>query len=385
MGTHIRESLLRVILKFIRAKDHRQPDFKRLGTQSIKRILVISCTAIGDTLFSTPAFRSLRLTYPNAHISLLLNKNYIQLFSNNPDINEIISYAGGYKNFFQLALKLRRNEFDIALVLHGNEPQATPLAYLSGADFRFKIPNDNQFSFLLTNTQPKKTWADFPHCLDQRLAIAALAGGSSTSRKMTIIIDDKTINAFKARLNEKITSSKSLLIGFQVGASTTSRRWAADRFVELGKRLLLIYPEALIVITGSPAERTLAEKICGAVNSPRIWNSAGELPLIELPALMKNLDVLVTGDTGPMHMAIATETPIVGLFAVSNWQDSGPVDDLHNHRIIQKWRTCTPCLDKRCAYAEPLCMENISVGEVEAAVMSSLGEVFKINSDKNNF
>src|ERR1035437_2528532 len=148
MGTHIRESLLRTALRFVHARDKRQPDPARLGTDAIASILAISSTAIGDTLLSTPALRSLRLAYPQARISLLLNHNYVPLFANNPDIDEIIPYVGGYRRFFRLVGELRQRRFDLALILHGNEPQATPLAYLSGADFRFKLPNDNDFSFL---------------------------------------------------------------------------------------------------------------------------------------------------------------------------------------------------------------------------------------------
>ena len=162
------------------------------------------------------------------------------------------------------------------------------------------------------------------------------------------------------------------MIGFQAGASTVSRRWAAGRFVELGQRLLAACPDAWIVLTGAPGERDLAEGIRRGIALPRVWNAAGELPLVELPALMQRANVLLTGDTGPMHMALAVGTPVVALFAVSDWRRSGPSYDLHKHVVVQKWRTCDPCLSKRCPYAEPLCMANISVDEVERAVNGRL-------------
>lgn len=372
MGLHIRKSLLQGALRLIHAADLRQPDPARLGTSAIKRILAISCTAIGDTLLSTPALRSLRLAYPNAQISLLLNRNYVTLFANNPDVDEIIPYAGGYRRFFRLAWSLNRRRFDLSLVFHGNEPQATPLAYLSGADFRFKLPNDNDFRFLLSNAEPVRRWSDFAHGIDQRLAVAALAGGAPTDRSMTLM----TTSAATARLNERIAACgippNARLIGFQAGASTVSRRWSADRFIELGKRLLACQPEAWIVLTGAANERPLAEKIAAGIGNPRVWIAAGEPSLAELPALMQRLEVLLTGDTGPMHMAIAVGTPVVALFAVSDWRRSGPASDLKKHVVIQKWITCDPCLSKRCPYAEPLCMANITVDEVERAIVGRL-------------
>lgn len=372
MGLHIRKRLLHGVLRAIHAADRRRPDPAQLGSASIRRILAISCTAIGDTLLSTPALRSLRLAYPGAKISLLLNQSYVPLFANNPDVDEIIPYAGGYRHFLRLAWSLNRRRFDLALVLHGNEPQATPLAYLSGAAFRFKLPNDNDFRFLLSNAEPVRRWRDFAHGIDQRLAVAALAGGAPTDRSMTLAATP----AATARLNERMAARgippDARLIGFQAGASTVSRRWSGDRFIELGKRLLASQPDAWIVLTGAASERPLAEKIAAGIDHPQVWIAAGEPSLAELPALMQRLALLLTGDTGPMHMAIAVGTPVVALFAVSDWRRSGPASDLQKHVVIQKWVTCDPCLSKRCPYAEPLCMANISVDEVEQAIVGRL-------------
>lgn len=374
MGTHIRESLLRGGLRLLHAFDRRTPDPTRLGTDSIQRILAVSSTAIGDTLLSTPALRSLRLAYPQAKISLLLNQRYTALFENNPDIDEIIPYAGGYRRFFRLAWKLRQQRFDVVVILHGNEPQATPLAYLSGADFRFKLPNNNSFRFLLSNTDATQGWDDFTHGIDQRLATAALAGGAPTDHQMTLPVSADADAAFKDRLSVKGIAPETRLVGFQAGASTLSRRWSADNFVALAKRLLARDPALRIVLTGSPDERPLAEKIGSQLPPESVWNAAGELPLIELPALMQRLALLVTGDTGPMHLAVAVGTPVIALFAVSDWQRSGPPMDApsRRHFVIQKWKTCDPCLSKRCPYAEPICIANISVAEVESAVIASL-------------
>lgn len=369
---HLRETLLRGALRLIRALDHRHPDGARLGTSSIRRILAISCTAIGDTLLSTPALRSLRLAYPHAKITLLLNRNHVALFANNPDIDEVLPYAGGYRRFFRLAWTLHRRHFDVALVLHGNEPQATPLAYLSGADYRFKLPNDNRFRFLLSNAEPVQRWSDFGHGIEQRLAVARLAGGAATDRSMTLLSTPGAASRLHERLAARGIAPGTRLVGFQAGASTLSRRWSAKRFIELGKRLLATQADAWIVLTGSANERPLAEKIAAGIGHTRVWNAAGEPSLAELPALMQSLQLLLTGDTGPMHMAIAVGTPVLALFAVSDWRRSGPASDFDKHVVIQKWRTCDPCLSKRCPYAEPLCMENISVDEVEQAILDRL-------------
>ncbi len=368
MRLRVRENLLHLLFAALRLCDCRRPDPAELGTAAIARILAVSNTAIGDTLLSTPGLRSLRLAYPSAHISLLLNGAYTELFAGNPDVDEIIPSRGGWRGFWRLALRLRRHRFDLACIFHGNEPQTTPLCYLSGARFIFKLPNSNRFRYLLTNREPLTTWQEFGHGIDQRLAVAALAGGKPTDRRMTLEVGEEPRMEVALRLEECGIGIGTTVIGFQPGASTRSRRWAPSRFIELGRRLLAERADLRIVVTGSPAEKELAEGIASGIGDARAAVTAGDLPLRLLPALIERCALLVTGDTGPMHMAVAVGTPVVALFAVADWRRSGPGYDLDRHVVIQRGRTCEPCYSKNCPYPEPVCMEQIGVDDVERAI-----------------
>ncbi|SRR6266581_249093 len=372
MAFRLRESLLYGGLRLAKVLDRRRPDATQLGSAAIGHILVVSSTAIGDTLLSTPALRSLRLAYPAARISLLINVAYEELFRDHPRVDELIPYHGGYRRFLRLVRQLRARRFDLACILHGNEPQATPLAYLSGARFIFKLPNTSRFRFLLTNAEPVLGWDDFAHGIDQRLAVAGLGGGAATDRRMELPIADAARREVAALAARQGIVAGTPLLALQAGASTRSRRWAPSRHAALARRLLAERPDLHIVLTGSPTERALTESIAAAVASTRLWNAAGELPLRLLPALVERCAVMVSGDTGPMHMAVAAGTPVVALFAVSDWRRSGPAYDLERHIVIQKWRTCEPCLSKNCPYDEPICMENTSVDEVYGALRTLL-------------
>ena len=364
------DGILYLLVKVIKVFDKRDTDLKYFDPEKVKNILIVSSTAIGDTLLSTPAIRAIRERYPDTKIIAHFNIKNMELFENNPHIDGIIPYYGGYKRFFKTVREFRRNRFDVALILHGNEPQATPMAYLSGADFIVKLPNSSDYNFLLSNREPIVRWDDMGHGIEQRLKVAALIGCSNKDKRMVLPVDRDDEDAVSGFLKSEGIKDDDILIGFQVGASTVSRMWFAERFVELGKRLITAYPTTKIVITGSPDEKKHCEQIDREIGG-RVIVSAGKLPLRQIPALVKRFKVLVTGDTGIMHVAIAVGTPVVALYAVADWRRTGPYYDLERHRVIQKWKTCDPCISKKCEYQK--CMENISVDEAYNAVNDIVG------------
>jgi len=365
------EKTLLLWLKARSSVDRRKRGLKDFSPGSVKNILVVSSTAIGDTLLSTPAIRAVRKKYPHAQIIALFNRENIELFSNNPNIDGALPYYGGYKRFNATVKALEKYAFDLALIFHGNEPQATPMCYLAGARFIMKLPNNSVYNFLLSNREPVITWAEMGHGILGRLKTAELAGCAPDGFEMELVTELADEEKALEFLRERGVSDDTLLIGFQPGASTVSRQWFPERFMRLGKDLLDGHPGARIVITGSLGEARLAKKIADGIGSDAIV-AAGELPLRQVPPLLKRLGVFVTGDTGPMHIAITVGTPVVALYAVADSEKTGPLFDKHRHRIIQKTRTCEPCVSKKCEYQK--CMEAISVEEVEEAVNEVLDE-----------
>jgi len=365
MRTNPIDVALFLILKLLKFFDVRQTNLKYFDAEKVKNILVISSTAIGDTLLSTPAIRAVRERYPKAKIIAHFNIKNMALFENNPHIDSIIPYYGRYKRFFRTIAKLRKHRFDLALIFHGNEPQATPMAYLSGAKFIVKIPNISEYGFLLSNRNQAFEWEDFTHGVEQRLKAAELAGCKISDKRMVLPLTENGEAAAGDFLEISGIGDSDIVIGFQTGASTLSRMWFPDRFAELGRRLITSYPELKIVLTGSPQEYEYCKKIACAIGERAIV-SAGRISLKYMPALIKRFRTLVTGDTGIMHIAVAVGTPVTALFAVADPMKSGPYYDLDKHTAIKKDRTCDPCVSKKCKYQK--CMENISVDEVFDAV-----------------
>ncbi|MBF0456386.1 MAG: glycosyltransferase family 9 protein [Nitrospirae bacterium] len=366
------DGLLYLSMKLLRHFDKRdgsESSFSPGSASSVRKILVISSTALGDTLMSTPAIKAVRTRYPEAHITACFNIKHAELFAGNPHIDAVIPYYGGYSRFLRTAQALRRTNPDLALIFHGNEPQATPLAYLSGARFIFKIPISRQYGFLLSN---KSNGFDDPwshHAIDVRLKTASFAHCSEGDRSMVLTADEKDITYIKAALSAHGLSGSNPIIGFQPGAAQLYKAWPKGHFIELGRRLLSLYPEAGIVITGSKGEVRLCGDIAAAIGRGAA-SLAGALSLKQLAALVKCLSVLVTNDTGTMHIAIALGTRTVSLFCPSNYKGTGAATEPHLHRIIGALRPCSPCVTKKCK--TPHCMDAISVEEVLPAVTGSV-------------
>ena len=366
MRLRIREPILYWLLRLLKHFDRRDTTVAAFDPDGVRSILLVSSTALGDAVLSTAAMVAIRQRYPNAHIAALIHHAYVRLFRNHPALDDVVTYHGGYHSFLGTARILRQGNFDLALILHGNEPQATPLAYLSGARFIFKLPNTSRFRFLLSNTEPVLGWKDFGHGIEQRLAVAALAGAATEGARMSL----PRPAAAERLVTDWLAASglaDGLLVGFQSGASSRSRMWPEEHFVDLARRLATRFPHIRFVLTGSPDEAERCRRIAAAIgNAARV--AAGALPVEALPELVARLKLMVSGDTGTLHVAVAMNVPTIGLFAVSHPAVSGAAYDPERHVEIH------------CPYEKTVTskssdqegMRRIDVASVEDAVTRQL-------------
>ncbi|WP_033915713.1 glycosyltransferase family 9 protein [Campylobacter sputorum] len=322
-----------------------------------KTVCFFSNTAIGDTLFNTAVFRIFKENFPNVKTIVLLNPNNYKLFKNSPYIDEIILYAGRWKNFFSTVKILKNKNIDIVFILHSNEPQATPLAVLSNAKYIYKLHNDkNEFNNFHSN-KPSKLIVD-DYIVKFRLKILEFIGIKSSDTRMELFLDSKDYDEVD-RVFKKQNDIK--YIGFQMGASTVSRQWFLQRWIELAN-MFLKDKNFVIVLTGSLNEKKLTNELASHLNSNRILNFAGVFSIRGAAALIDRLDLLITPDTGPLHIAAALKTPTLALFVVAQPYASNPNFDKDIHKFIKKEKTCNPCVGKNCKYQK--CMLQISAKEV---------------------
>lgn len=334
----------------------KKPYEKQLKISAIKEILVMSNTAIGDTLFSTPAIRLIKENYPNKKVIVLLNPKNNLLFDNNPNIDKVILYSGKWRHFLRTLFELRRLNIDLALIMHSNEPQATPLAYCAGIKCIIKVPNDeNEFNFLHLNPSTKPNRNE--HFINRRLMQLEYIDIFDKSYRMDIFQKAEWKKSIKGILKEDTVN-----IGFQIGASTLSRMWFVEKWIELSRLVLNHNKNWNIFLTGDKTDKSSSSLISSKLNDDRVIDITGKFDLGAASALIEKLDLLVTPDTGPLHIAAAMNTPTIAISVAGRAIESNPRSKDIKHIFIQKKITCEPCVDKKCEYQK--CMLQISSKEV---------------------
>ena len=266
-------------------------------------------------------------------------------------------YDGKKGGFLRALSRLKKIKPDAVFILHSNEPEATPLAVLSGAKYVFKLPNaGSKFSPFHSNAP--EPYGDERYVVLNRLEQLKFVGIESRDTRLNLYLRDEDF----AHVDEMLKGyGAHKFIGFQMGASTVSRQWFLQRWQELAE-IILEQTNAVVVLTGSPAERAMTAQLDEELKSSRVINAAGKFSLREAAALIARLDLLVTPDTGPLHVAAALKTPTIGLFAVASPVNSNPDFDENIHKFIKKPRTCSPCVGKNCKFQE--CMLQIEAREV---------------------
>jgi ADP-heptose:LPS heptosyltransferase len=368
MRLRIRENLLILALRLLhgctqaaRADDGMAP----------RRILAISTTALGDTVWTSVGLASLRTGNPDAEIALLAAKPMLPLVEGRVEADRFFMFHGKFKKFFRTALELRRYAPDTVCIFHGNDPQACALAGFSGASRIYRLPNDRtRFRFLLANQMPVVSMKDLGHAVEWRLRVAALAGGLPVPPRIRIPVTPGELEEARDLLATFGVPREAIIVGFQPGASSHARQWPPARFAELAAALQRERPNICIVVNSAPSEGAVVGMLLSALPEANgVVYTRARIPMRLLPAVIANMDAFVTGDTGPLHLAIAVDTPTVSLFAVSNPAVSGPFQDPERHIVIHRPCSSGVCDSKRCAYAEPKCMNAITAEEVAAGVL----------------
>ena len=332
-----------------------------------RNILVIGVNWVGDTILSLPTIRGLRRLFSEAHIGLLTRAHLGDMLKEVADIDEVVPYQprrGCYRWADELGTVgfLRRRGFDLALILPRSFRSAL-IVFLARIPIRIGYVDEGR-GFLLTHGVPRTDSLLRVHRTKYYLHLLESMGGIPDGDLPVIEVAPELRRWARGFLRSCGMEDSYPLVGFNPGATYGSAKcWDPERFSELGTRLCRDYG-ACILIFGTQRERELATVIAQGIDGKAV-NLAGSTALSQLAALMESCHVVVTNDTGPMHISAAVKTPVVAIFGSTDPVTTGPCGN--GHIIVRKDISCSPCLKRVCP-TDHRCMELISTEDVHEAL-----------------
>jgi lipopolysaccharide heptosyltransferase II len=360
-----------------------------------KRILVIRLDLIGDLVLSLTVVRALKRTYPEAEIDLLAIPASAKVAIFDPNITEIITYDPNIwrrpkallqlKNWREaraLWQKMHTRHYDLAVSVYAN--WAAILAVASGATRRVGYGRESYPGFM-TDSVPggiPGRWRhyaplDDKHEVDYCLELARAAGATLTpaDRIPRLYTDEQTGRSVEQLLSAAGVQPGQPIIACHINSNNgQSKRWPIPYWATLIDRLIS-KAGAAVVLTGAPSDLPQIEAVTQRMREQAL-NLAGKTSLTQLAALLQRADLLISGDSGPLHMGVACGTPIIGIYGPTNPSLGGPVSP--DATILHSGIWCSPCYNARdtadCRFYTTQCMKNILPAQVFEAAQQKLAQ-----------
>ena len=353
---------------------------------SVSRVVIVNLTRFGDLLQTSPTVAALHKRYPGTAVTMVAEKNFADVCEGIPGIDRIyrldldrlgaLLLKGGpallesYRYVEEVLGELRRERFELALNFSSSRMSAVFMGLLGVPDTRGWTMTENGMRVI------RHPWARLfaTMCLHRRVATfnlvdyyRAIAGADEPSGGLAYEVAPAAQTAADALLGEGLRAGARPLVALQLGASRASRQWPSEAFIDLGRRLTQGGCDILLV--GGGAERLLARRVAAGIGG-RVVNACGRTGIGELGGLLKRAAVLISGDTGPMHMAAAVGTPVVALFfGPASPFDTGPYGT--DHLLLHTGAPCAPC-NHTVTCLNPFCRDDITPEIVEKAVRCRL-------------
>jgi ADP-heptose:LPS heptosyltransferase len=347
---------------------------------AVRRVLLLRLERIGDLLMVLDAIRDARAAWPDAEIDLAVGSWNLPLARLIPGLSRLeIADApwlardgsgASVRSLIAQARAWRARRYDV-VVNFEPDIRSNVLAWLTGAPRRVGYWTGGG-GRLLTDARP---YAPATHVSVNARHLIAHAAGQSPPASAERQASHLTPPPEAATAAEHVLRGRhGPFVGVHASGGRESKQWHLDRFAGVARRLAESR-RATIVLTGSAADRPLVDAVRRELTGLPVVDAAGTLDLPSLAALLARLDLFITGDTGPMHLAAAVGAPIVALFGPSNPLRYGPLGA--HQRILRIDLPCSPCGQvrlppERCRGHVPDCLDGLSVETVVAAAVDLL-------------
>ena len=342
------------------------------------RILLIRLDRLGDVVLSTPVAQVLRQTFPHAFIAMLVRPPCREAIEGHPAINETLVYDkdGPQRTLsgtIRFARALRRYGFDTALILHPSN-RSHWIPWLAGIPRR--IGYDRKNAWLLTQRVPHRKQEGERHEAAYTLEMLRAIGiAPPTDPRPFVPVQPAAAQRIEAllatRLAATLPEAGGPLVAVHPSASCVSKRWMPERFAQVADRLAAERGARICVIGDGSAAHD-AHDMVRAMRQPAL-NLVGQLSVGELAALLQRCALLLSNDSGPVHVAAAVGARVVDIFGRNQRGLSphrwGPLGE--GHTVLQRDVGCVTCLAHRCDIAF-LCLTTLSAEEVYQAAVCAL-------------
>jgi lipopolysaccharide heptosyltransferase I len=339
------------------------------------KILILKPSSLGDVIHALPVLRLLKRHLPQSQIYWWLDSHLKSLLEEDPDLAGVIPFdrerwaaPRHWPELFASLQDLRSRHFDWAIDLQGLARSGI-IAWLSNAGLTIGLDNAREGSRegarAFYDVTPPRAAAN-THAVDRYLAVLPLLnvpvhGNFEWLPKRPDIA---------AQVEQKWNPGPGPWIVLLPGARWDNKRWPVEHFVELVGRMRGLGAFSFVIL-GSGGDRALGQTIAAAIPG-RCLNLAGQTSLWEMIEWVRRGRLVISNDTGPMHVAAALGRPLIALFGPTNPRKTGPYRKLNSVLQINSL-PCVPCLKQSCHYAEPMaCLNRMTALSVFARVREEL-------------
>ena len=316
--------------------------------------------AIGDLLHTLPALKALKQKYPAALVTLVVSPGLESLFRGTPVADRILVFDKSKLNksisrFIEFGLRIRDERYDLFVDMQPSV-RSFALRTISGAGRALVYRKQKRAAGGAKRLHACENFMETLRPID---AAAPVYG-------IELPVPDEARQTVRRFLSQEGLDANRPLIALNCGAGAArpARNWFPERFGILADRLIRELGAA-VVFVGGKEDRELVEGVMARMKEKAL-NAAGKLSLAESAALLAGCACLVSSDTGPLHLASAVGTRVIGLYGSTDPLRTGPVG--RGHLVLVKGLSCVPCEKKHCPAGTRACMDAIEVDEVFKAV-----------------
>jgi heptosyltransferase-2 len=338
----------------------------KLSAQEIERVVVRGTNWVGDSVMSIPALRALRRVLPNAEITLVLRPNSKGLFTDADFIDNVQIYdRRNALSALSQVRQWRKGNFDLA-ILFQNAFEAALIPFLSGIPVRLGYATEARQP-MLTHPVPVPDWRSARHevfyylylvtALEQLLYETSSICETDPDASLEVSLSRKT-EASQILASFGISGDRSIVALCPGSINSRAKRWPVESFAALADRLL--EDRRQVVLVGSASEADVTNEVTGQMRLKPVVLT-GNTTIDQLTSILSTVDLLVTNDTGPAHIAAALGRPTLVIFGPTNPLTTRPLSG--QAEIIRHPPDCAPCMLRDCPI-DHRCMTAITVDEV---------------------